>query len=1018
MKIRKSVKLISFAFVLLICFAFIFTDSKKVSASEVINSDIKEMYAFGEEFIVPENVEIKLSNNESIVSNKSVLIFPDGKSYQSGLYTLSQEGIYTLIYSGNYNNTEIRTSETFTVKNQAYYVTSSRSELEYGSLDTTNKTGGADGLKLKLAEGDKFVFSKTVNLYEKESWDICQIFPDMRDNTSSKPNVFFVTLKLVDYYDRDSFVEFYLWSQAETGFYLGAGANNQKLGGLEAYSATGASNDILYNGANYRYHSTLRYASSNVFGGSTYGGRTTETYADIGGFNIQFEPKTGKVYRSHVNANGERHSKLFIMDIVSEQLHGSNGFKGFSTGDVYAEIQCYGYNTQFMNIEVQSLLGFSGEDLKSETEKLSSIINFDVNKTTEDSISILKGKEFSLPKITVNNPNYADNLKISLYYNYGQENQTVVFFKNNRLTPDKTGTYTAVYDIYDVFGDCHKEIFNFNVIDSEKAINYSVEKANLKVGEEIIMPLAEVSGLNKQIITTITIVEPDGTVRELDSTQKYSAKTLGKYSINYNFMDNVYSDNYSYDVVIENSDAVSFYDLIKLPDYFIKDASYSIDDMYAYTADYASTNKHLTTVYVSEDGGEYKKIDDTKNFSVSGNNTLKFKFEHNNVSVESEDKKIVDVSYNTSKDYSKYFIGEYTSVEKLSSGITYNFDGNQQSGKLSFINLVSFSQFQLNFEIPQNKENFSSVKITLTDYANPSNKIVVNYKKVAKGVEFSVNDMQIGVMTSSFAANNQSFWVDYATSKILNNKKHSAKINAFDGELCYFTIELEDITGESAISIKSINNQNINSNLYEANPQVRYAKAEGSLSIGDIYTIKDITVSSVFNPVKDRSVSITITDPLGENVRNNKGEIVSDLIFTEKFSINIDKPGIYMVAYKVAVSTGLSGSNSIKTTTIKYPINVLDNIPPVIAFNNINEKTVKKVDLGKQYKVESFTASDNYTAKEELYTRIYIYNESNHIINYNKNTIVFEKVGLYRVVVYCYDAEGNFSSISYKVSVN
>ena len=130
------------------------------------NGSINEEYGYGDILSLP---EAKLEyNGASYQATEKVLYYPDGVATTKDEVELSVTGIYNIVYATIVGNVKIKAEQSFKVKQGLFEVTSSASTVTYEedlSLPKFVKTDEQTaGLKVQLAEGDKFVYNQAINL--------------------------------------------------------------------------------------------------------------------------------------------------------------------------------------------------------------------------------------------------------------------------------------------------------------------------------------------------------------------------------------------------------------------------------------------------------------------------------------------------------------------------------------------------------------------------------------------------------------------------------------------------------------------------------------------------------------------------------------------------------------------------------------------------------------------------------------------------------------------------------------
>ena len=1005
-----------------VCALSVIDNTKTVYAADLPTDIAKTSYLVGENFIVPTSADLILEDESIVSSNIGTLKFPDGTVYESGEYVLNQAGTYELTYYAEVNGAKVTATKEFFALNENWSVSSGRSAAEYGALSLCNNKSIANGITVSLADGDVFTYSVPVNLWNlvnaDGNVDVCQVFPALKENLADIPAVGFYTLKLIDCYDANNYIEFYVWSKTGSGAYLGAGSAKQNLGGLEAYAATNDRRDVVYEGMNYRFHNYSRYNITSQYGTSSKGGSSTKAYSDIGGTNFYYNPTTHVVSRFKRDATGKVSEVQIVNDLDSEALHNTNVFNGFTTGEVYVAIQGVNYSAGLFNFEIASILGVTGEDLERKTVSDTDAPIFDIN--AQASYNAVVGKKIEIPKdISIYDYNYYGDLRTAVYYAFGTERQSAVYLKNGAFTPTQVGTYTVIYKAVDSFGNAYETKIEYAVKDGV-AISYDepTRFSQFVAGTTYELPMAtNLVGVNGNTVQEIVVTSPLGEQKKYNAdNNSFIADTIGTYTITYLFNDAIYHEEFSYEVdCVDTENAVLFYDKIRLPKYFVKGATYSLDEYSVYVPSVNGLNKVTAEVFVSCDSTEYKAVSDIANFKVEAEKTVRFKFVYNGKVLESETYPVIDLGYGTQeKKYEKYFYGAYDSVESSYSGFTYQFNaGNATNQSLEFINLISFDNFELSFTIPKDYANFAELKITLTDYANAENKNIISYKNSTVGATFSVNGGKEQNLSNGFAEFMQRVEFSSVEGLIKNNQSAAVECVDFESDLCFLTIELIGVTGDSQVCISKLNNQSFGIFVYEDAPEFSYEQEQGVKEVGDTVTISPVTVSSVLNPVLQKDCLVSVYAPDGSFVTSKDGIVLNNVSALREYEITLTQCGSYKVEYSGLLYTGME-YDATRTKRSNYSINVLDKEPPVIVLQDTQTVSLK---VGETHVLRSYSVSDNNTVANLINVIVLVYNEAGNLVTWNVTEIAFDKAGTYKVIVCAEDEAGNMAISSYSIIV-
>ena len=341
----------------------------------------------------------------------------------------------------------------------------------------------------------------------------------------------------------------------------------------------------------------------------------------------------------------------------------------------------------------------------------------------------------------------------TVWYNYGTEARYAIPITDGKFTPKKEGVYTVAYTATDNYANEAEKLLSLSAIENGgKGLAISVDEQNgVYAGTPVDLGNYSVTSLCKDYTLKIEVTEPDGSVTDVTKTAaNYLPTRTGTYKVNYIVSDDYYDEIYEYEFVAAASAKPSFEKAtLTAPKYFIKGATYSLDDVKA--ARYGADGKtYVETIgYISYDGGDFVKIDASE-FTVNGGTTARVRLsgkDNRDIFVESEDIKIIDVGYGTnSYDITKYFVGDFTAAANL---INTKFTATK-SGNVSFdfINSLLASQFVFDFEIPGGT-TVGETEIILTDRYDRSSYASI---KLLSGKKYSINGVE-GTLRTSWTGN-------------------------------------------------------------------------------------------------------------------------------------------------------------------------------------------------------------------------------------------------------------------------
>lgn len=997
--------------------------SDSVLAEEIVVIDDKtfdDSYSYNSVLNIPDYKNVYFYDESGM--NKATygeILFPDGNSKIPGRYVLDLPGKYQIRY---YSQNGKSFQKEFLV-NKNIYETGNGVTAQYcDAMPKSNKPG----ISVNLVSGSSFKINKYANIHDfaGQLVDVVTFYPLLREGTNDIPAASFSTVKLVDAYDSSKFIEYYVWSSSESNvYYSGAGAAFQNFTGLEYNTNRPDKINCVFEGVSYIKHVTTRYQSVDAYG-VWFGGKTNnKTTIDSGGISFTWDLIKNQAWISGSDAK-------LITDFDANEVYDSNLLNiddYFTTGEVYAQFECFGFNTTSMDIEIESVLGFSGEELKN-------AIVYDVvapsiiNDFTEEgqNVSISQGEKFYIPELNIFDFNYYGDVKTNVYYNYGQVDQFLVS-SSDYFIPDLLGKYSLVYIAKDGYGNTNKEVITLNSTD-KKPFNFIENKlSSLSAASENNVPILDVIGNNGKVNVEANAIDPSGKRNKLYLNSDSSAYSLvplyvGKYTIEYIISDNFYTTNFSYEVSSNDVGAVYFNKKPALYPYYIKDAAYSLEAFKGVKATVDGPQEIKTIPYMSLDKAQYKAISNPDEFYIKGNENIRFKFIVGSTNYESDLIDIVDVGYGLStsnKDYFKYFQGNYSSTEEKLSSLSFAFDDDID---LSFINTISVSKFLFDLYFDLSATN--SIDIKLEDYKDSNNYLKLEVEKmtsiVFKATLIQCSSGDIAFQNGYFNVSNEDMYSYHFNLYVLGNKLYfNDTVNLpfeHDFELGVLSV---NSNGKSTIDIARINNQNfqIKSKMSESPAQGYFERKTGSFEVGSDFTVSTFKASAVLTPILNSDVRLIVTDSNDNIARSIDGELLNEVTALKYYTINLKEVGRYKFTYVTYANLSKrSGFAKERDDNTFFVVSVDDVINPTIKFVDHSTLTVNVGDI---IKIREYEIADNYTEKDKLLVKTMVLDEGNNIIEsgYGVTQIALRRPGTFKVLAYVFDEYGNYSTDYYLVVV-
>lgn len=964
----------------------------KVEADEIRVEDceISALYDIGDSFTVPDGQVY--FNGETKPAESRYVLFPSGKANSSAVVTLDEAGEYGVYYSATFSGTVVTACKTFIVNRQHLVVNDANS---YAYADK-------EGLKIGVAAGDEFVYDNIIDLSAGDA-ETPLIRLSFEPVTEGTPDAKTLKLRFTDIYDEDNYITISLknlssegaWADPQT--YITVSARDGDENGLE-------------NGSSH---------INDLFG-------TPVHFSMVGRPDDPENDSQLVLYYDYAEkqlfADREIYSggmRRIVADLDDETHFPSSVWDGFTTGEVRLSVFAEGYQAIAANITVYEINGSSKFELQSDNEAPS--VSLDDGIDLQNLPYGLKGKPFTLfaasafDKIDGEVP-----VTAKVYYRYNTGSPVICDSADGYFVPAQTGEYVIEYSAKDVMGNVGTKLVTINVYDDrELKISAAGEVYSGKTGEETkLFEDITYSDNSGTVSYTVTVTEKaSGEETDIDlSTKSFRPLSEGEYEVRITAKDYVSETEYSFGFTAIPATDPQIYDEVSLNKYFIAGASYEMPGLYAYDFSSGKAERVDTEVFVSENGGAEKAVENGIYVpEAAGSLTVTYRYSADGRTAEkSYNAVIVDTGYGGSLNLASYFVATDGTVESSvqTTGVTYS---AQADATIEFINKVQVRDFSLVFNVGENN-GFDKIHIYLTDAAT-GKKLQFTYARSGDNSLFSLNGGSGFSVSSGFTAKSENFsfafdgvgkTVSASADFSMNVTKwlDGSDFDGFTDSLAYLTVSVGDVTGAADLQISSVNKQTLNSATSDRFvPQILCDEKSGDRTIGERVTLTGAFVYDVLDP--NVSVRMTVTDPDGQTVTTADGVLLDGTQdYGADYTIELTKYGDYTISYFYSDGAG-------RSRRYTYAISAIDDVPPEIVLGN-RDVTGK---AGKEIKIATATATDNLG--EECTLAVYVEDsEGVYAKAENGGRFVPAKSGVYTVRYMAFDQSGNYSFVSYKITVS
>ncbi len=1020
-----------------------FTEAKAQLAE--IAGEIAGTYTYRSNFSVP-TVELIYGGNR-YQTNDCVVYYPNGESTTAKSCFLDSVGEYKVVYYATAGTTKIKAEKYFLVKRGSYETATGNSTIVYGDMTYTKDP--TEGLKVSIADGDSFTYNRPIDLTENGE-NIITFFTrscnnrynggtnDRKNISNGRSDVENLYITLTDCYNPENYVEFvidYENAQGSKVMYYRASACGSESVGIEINDINAGipiGSILNINGTDRKevYIDDYRYVARYANLGLTSAGKaltnpeiTDKTdpnyyYSDENGnkiwvawdegFTLSYDTEENRLYF-------QDGAKRIVSDLDDENIYENGLFSGFTTGEVYLSVRGENYLEASLDLEIVSIGNDKGEDLK--LAELTDNQRPKIQTTaTRSSYQILKGKPFELFEATAVDINSTNQVKANLYYNYGTSAQVNVSVKDGKFIPTRVGTYTLVYSTADTYGNVSEELkITLNSVEKESGtlVDFSVGKIDaLVAGEKISLPKYSIDSANGgTYVNTYITVNGERTLITKDSFLPMQA---ADYTISYEYGDCVYSYNMEYTVKATASGKIVYLDAPILPEYVIKNASYSLDKFYAYICEGATPTARLADVEIAQDDGEFVKVNPEK-ITVTANERIRLRYSCDGVAYETvQEIPVVDVEFGGDIDQAKYFVGDFEKTAQ-EDGVFLKSTVYGGSNTSKFVLPISFTTFQFDFQVPSGYENFQQMDITLVDYYQRDRILTISYKNLS------------GFTAISFDGRPDKWKVNTPFADSLARISYNANLKTFtdqDGfsfplketfssDKALLSVTFKNIKGQSGVLIQKICNQPLSNETSESiTPIIDVEMASGRWALDSVVTISQLDAVDILSPILKESITLRVLSPSGKVVTSLDNVTLDEgCPIDRSYEIKLSEMGLYQVYYTIS-------DQNYNSMSLYYAISVTDMKAPSLEIDDgYGDNKWAVATYGNYVKVKGYTVSDDYTESENIGVFITVFSPRGEVILLDGDSFYADEKGTWTVYYSAYDEVENCVMKSYKIVV-
>ena len=955
---------------------------KNASAATLSEISVQTEYQRNERFVIPD-AEITVDGKS--YSTEKAIIFPNGTKYATNSVELTECGIYTIEYSVDVNGKTHKCHKTFKVTQSNY--------------SFANATYEQDGLHIVFnQENKKFVSNQIIDVSSLTVSDCLIDFKIMTDE-NKQATTWAVDFTLIDAYDPSNM----LMIRAQTRL------NDGVLYSTACFSQEGKTSE-LKGAVKGTYDSSISVGANGTWG---QGWLVSKDYYS-GMYKIDYAEKT--VHNGYPLGD----IGTLIADFDSPIFY-QDGWKGFTTGEVYLSIAPQNFVKNEVEVVVSSLYDTDLSTVSKLQDTTPPKLEVDYGKYTKDTYpaSVAMGESYSVynAKAWDISGLYGVKVQPRVYFAYNSDSCFEVDIIDGRFTANLIGIYSIVYKAKDSYGNETVEIVPVNCVKATDELTVSVAESVLQsyqIGVEANLPTPTVVGAFGEYSVLMSVYK-DGNEQVLtvkDGQYQFKPMKGGEYKLVVevvDYLNRAQVQEYKFDVAV--NDIAQFVTKPYMPEYLYSGYSFTIPTVQAFN--YYTNSDVAVEVYLTDKNGT-NKVTNGKILPQVANSydkvTLTYKAGETEQSYEIT---VIKVGDSTDLKMSNFFV-ENPDVSKIATEDKLTFVATKDV-TVQYSNRILAEDFSLKLDVDKNRNAYSSIIVTLYDSIDKNIAVQLKFARVGDSVKCYVNNAKEGNgVSSSFTKDADEIIFEFinSTSKIkmgaqtlyIVNDLAGNKFEGFPSQYITLEIGMAGVTGEAGVELYSISKQIFSSKPEEFIRPSYYIDGSygGVFKLNDTYTFAKIYAGDVFS--QDVEVSYSVYAPDGEILNTVDGTPLINVDGSRAYNCTLSQIGTYRFSLKVK-------DQNTNTVTFTYVFSVIDTEKPTISLSGKVPATAK---VGNTIVLPKATASETLVG-EKVYVHVIKPNGVSEKVENFK--FVANQKGIYKVCYYAIDEAYNMTEYYVEIIV-
>ncbi len=987
-----------------------------------------------------------------------VIVNPDGDTYQGKSFTVTEAGLYKVVYKAYFGHHKEEQVVNYLCKrkSQNFFSVTNPVDVSYGEYRHDFANYRNDGVIIDMKSGTEIRFNVPLSIDDFMN-DQIQTRPgkgykDRSYGMTANPLIDFLidpneamsadfstlTIRLTDSIDRTNFVDVHIedaylsgvpdtWTMSSVR--VGASCNWQ-MGWEWDGQADGNPNKSNVG----KFHNGVSGTGLNL----TF--RAVHHSNVINSAKILYCAANGRFYNCLGSLESTTNFTYFVNDLSDPIVYGNSAWEGFKSGKFYLSI----IPTSFSNATARLLIKSVGKYIfPSEVlvDDIAPVISVDTLGYDDKYLPrAAVGKAYPIYDATVSDNYDLDlNCNVSVTYRDSVNKKDIdVSVIDDAFMVNKSGFYTIKYEARDKSGNVAdvitKRVITTDIVDDVVLSLDSPEKTvsaydNVKIPN--INDVQSVGGVeNSKIDITRRVIDPKGHELIIYGDE-FRPSLVGDYQVVFTGKDYVgNAGEVTYIVHSQELTKPAFISDPNLPPALISGFKYQIENISAIETKGGEVVPVTPEILINDQPytGEF----------VASGNKAKVTYKANGESSYSTidvDLDVIDVSSDEGGlHHAKYFVGDYTASESVyreSNNVTLS--GAVESYS-TFINPLNPNAFYIGLRLIEDQTNMRTVSVKLTDSKDKDVHVTFDIDLVEQTIKvpylpelaFSFFEDIVGL---EYNDESKAFY-DTNQNKLgtLIRDDNNNPFTGFSGG-AYLSVGFKDIEGYSSLAIEKICNQPIgyrSKGKDRIQPSIKYnSTLISEQQKGNQFVYPTFEAFDVLSDIAE--TSITIVKPDNTSITGGK-----DM----KETFTIEQTGDYRITY-------IAKDSANNTKKIIEIVSVYDDLPPTITVKNPPKSSYS---LNSSFKIPEYTASDEsgkYTVdvililptNEMRILTHHVHDEETEevdVIEYaldpekelydpsfivNKTTCKLQLKGTYRLRYVAYDTAYNTTTLEYSFTV-